>query len=56
MLLEQLILDDEADLWYQNDKIDGNNKVKIEFCFRKLNLHSIEMDCYAGLQRRFGYN
>lgn len=23
MLLEQLILDDEADLWYQNDKIDG---------------------------------
>lgn len=23
MLLEQLILADEADLWYQNDKIDG---------------------------------
>ncbi len=23
MLLEQLILDDEADLWYQNYKIDG---------------------------------
>lgn len=73
MLLEQLILDDEADLWYQNDKIDGklicrkknnrhrinidgNNKVKIEFCFRKLHFHSIEMDCYAGLQRRCGYN
>lgn len=36
--------------------IDGNNKMKIEFCFRKLNLHSIEMDCYAGLQRRCGYN
>lgn len=36
--------------------IDGNNKVKIEFCFRKLNFHSIEMDCYAGLQRRCGYN
>lgn len=30
--------------------------MKIEFCFRKLNFHSIEMDCYAGLQRRCGYN